>query len=349
MKSFVFPGNIEPEILAIASQQVPYMRTQWFSDLVLESEEMFVAAVDAPNGKMIPYTASGTAAMDACIVSFVSTCRKALVVNGGTFGARWADLCRFYKIDHDEFPVGFGKDPDWDLLARTVDVGEYDVVLMQHHETSSGYLYDLKKVSDLCRKNGAYLVVDAISSFLADRFSMLKCGVDIAIFSSQKGLDLPPGLSFVILNDRVLQRGGFAKKSYYLEWERHLSNLVRGQTPYSPATHLFMQLHARLKLVHERGVPNVIANVARKANFFRKECVERGWAFSANRMSNCVTGLYLPFTARPLVNSLMDKEIYVMPCGQENMIRVAHLGIMDEEDHLQLIEEIEKWEMVVRK
>ena len=343
MKSFVFPGNIEPDILAIASKQVPYMRTQWFSDLVLESESMLLDLIDCPKGRVIPYTASGTAAMEACVSEFVSKCRKTLVINGGTFGARWANLCRHYNISHDEFMVEFGKTPDWSLLERQIETGKYDVLLMQHHETSSGYLYDLEKISEICSKNGLFLVVDAISSFLTDYFSMNSFGVDIAIISSQKGLNLPPGLSYTILAERVLAKAPFKNGTFYLDWDEHLSNLSRGQTPYSPATHLFMQAHERLCRIKKTGIGAVIAAVNEKASVFRDKCTEQGVRFSAECMSNCMTGIFLPFSARPFVDYLLQKNIYILPCGRSNMIRVAHLGTTTVKDHKDLAEEIDKW------
>ena len=349
MKSFVFPGNIEQDILSIAAQQVPYMRTQWFSDLVLETEEMLLELIDCPKGRLIPYTSSGTAAMESCVNNFVSSCRRALVMNGGTFGARWGELCRSHNISHDEFMVEFGKEPDWSALENNLSSGKYDVLLMQHHETSSGYLYDLDRMSKLCRANDIYLVVDAISSFLADSFSMSGYGVDITVISSQKGLNLPPGLSYVILSETVIEKAPFPDGILYLNWNEHLSNLARGQTPFSPATHLFMQAHARLLGIKKSGVEAWIEAVLEKASIFRNICREQGWGFSAERMSNCMTGVYLPFSARPLVDYLLQKEIYILPCGRDNMIRAAHLGTSTIEDHNELAEEIVKWETEQKK
>ena len=344
MKSFVFPGNIEQDILAIAAQQVPYMRTQWFSDLVIESESMLLELIDCPNGRVIPYTASGTAAMESCVTEFVGRCRKALVLNGGTFGARWGELCHYHDISYDEFRVEFGKAPDWDSFEKTVACGGYDVLLMQHHETSSGYLFDLEKISGFCRANGIYLVVDAISSFLADFFSMTEHCVDIALISSQKGLNLPPGLSYVILSEKIVNNNNFGGESYYLDWENNLLNLQRGQTPFSPATHLFMQACERLRRIKVVGVERTIEAVRQKAVAFRDACRACGWSLSADQMSNCLTGVYFPFPVRPLVEYLMKKRIYVMPCGRDNMIRVAHLGASTIADHEDLIEEIVKWQ-----
>jgi len=325
------------------------MRTQWFSDLVLESEDMLLDLIGCRKGRVIPYTASGTAAMEACVSAFVATCRKALVINGGTFGARWGELCRYHGVNHDELNVEFGRHPAMESLEKTLSSGNYDVLLMQHHETSSGYLYDLKTISAICRDNGVYLVVDAISSFLADPFPMTDLHVDIAVVSSQKGLNLPPGLSYLIIAERVLERQAAYAGTYYLNWQTNLSNLRRGQTPYSPATHLFMQTRERLRLLKRDGVNATINAVKVKAAAFRNECRSRGWSFAAERMSNCLTGVLLPFKVRPLVEHLLKKQIYVMPCRLENMIRVAHLGTSTVADHNELIEEMVKWQKTERK
>lgn len=78
-------------------------------------------------------------------------------------------------------------------------------VLCQHHETSTGQLFDLKKISAICRKHNVSLVVDAISSFLSDDLDMEELNIDICITSSQKGLNIAPGLSFLFLSPRILQ------------------------------------------------------------------------------------------------------------------------------------------------
>jgi aspartate aminotransferase-like enzyme len=343
MKSFVFPGNIESDILEIGSKQIPYMRTAWFSQLVLDCETMLLNLLECPGGKVIPYTASGTAAMESCITGFVKQQSKALVLNGGTFGKRWGDLCNYHGVDYDEIPVAFGRAPDMEALREKLLSGEYGTLLMQHHETSSGYLYDLETISAWCKASNTRLVVDAISSFLTDDFSMSRHGVDIAVLSSQKGLNLPPGLSFVILSESALQQGPFAPGVYYYDWETQLDNLRRGQTPYSPATQLFMQLHERLKQVSELGMEQVIGRVAERARAFRAECQRYGWEFTADHQSNCITGVYLPCKARPVVNELLNQNIYVMPSGHDHMIRVSHLGTLTPQDDIDLATELLQW------
>lgn len=344
MKSFAFPGNIEPEILSIGSTQIPYMRTKEFSEIMLESEKMLLELIDCDDGKLISYTASGTAAMDSCLISFVSKCKKALVIKGGTFGKRWSDMCSYYNISHDDFAVEPGKDPDWDLLESMIKSKKYDVLLTQHHETSSGYIYNIERISKICSENKLVLIVDAISSFLTDYISMKKFGIDIAILSSQKGLNLPPGLSFIILSDKIIHNSNFEGGCYYYDWGNNLENLKRGQTPYSSATQIYLQLHQRLKQVKEKGLQMHINEVKGRANFFRKLCLEKGWKLSAEVMSNCLTGIYLPFNVKPLVIELNKKEIYVMPSSVDNLMRISHSGILKNDDYVELINEIDKWE-----
>jgi len=344
MKSFAYPGNIEADILSIGAEQIPYMRTEWFSGMMLECQSLLLELLDCPGGGVIPYTASGTAAMESCVRSFAATRKKALVVNGGTFGARWAELCGYSGIPRDVFDVDFGKAPCWERLIQAIASGDYGTLLIQHHETSSGYLYDLSRLSDACRDHDVALVVDAISSFLTDPLSMRDLHIDILVLSSQKGLNLPPGLSFVVLSDRVLAKNSFAPGGYYYDWDTHLRNMKRGQTPYSPATQLFRQLHARLKKLEKSGVERAIDAVKTRAIAFRAACQENGWRLSADERSNCLTGIYLDRPVKPLVRQLQDMGIFVMPCQHENMIRVAHTGCLTVADDLELAEEIARWE-----
>lgn len=342
-KSFVFPGNIDDGILKIGSSQVPYMRTQWFSHLIKENEKLLLEFLDCEGGKIIPYTASGTAAMDACVVNFVANRRRILILNGGSFGQRWVDICKYYQLDYVEFKVPFGEKLDFNHLEALLGRGEFDVMLMQHHETSSGALYDINKIGNYCRRNSVYLIADVISSFLTDPLSLDQNNIDIAILSSQKGLDLPPGLSFIVLTRRVLGLD-FSRGVFYYDWEENLNNLERGQTPYSPATILFMQLHERLILLNKIGIKSQIEKVRSKANAFREKIKEKKWNLVSENPSNCLTGVYLPYNVKPLVDDLLKRNIYVMPSNNERMIRIAHLGCLTESDQVELVNQIEKWE-----
>lgn len=331
MKSYVFPGNIEDSILQIGGKPFPYMRTAQFSELVKDCEQMLLQLIHCPGGRVIFYTASGTGAMDAVVSNYVSTFKKAFVIAGGSFGYRWKSLCDYYNCPNEIFEVPFARDIDYERLEERIRVSRPDVFLCQHHETSTGQLFDLKKISAICKKYQVSLVVDVISSFLSDELDMQSLGIDICITSSQKGLNIAPGLSFLFLSPEV-QKKDFAHKSFYFDFQENLKNLERGQTPYSPATTLFLQLHARLKADVVLGAQAIIASVRQKALYFRSLCQQYGWEVPAEVPSNCITGFFVPKNGDILFKELLKDDIYIMPGGTPNYFRVSHLGVQTEED-----------------
>lgn len=343
MKSYVFPGNIEDSILQIGGKPFPYMRTEQFSELVKDSEKMLLELIHCPGGRAIIYTASGTGAMDAVVTNYVSRFKKAFIIAGGSFGYRWKNLCDYYGCENEVFEIPFAKDIDYTLLEAKVAASQPDVFLCQHHETSTGQLYDMKKISAICKQYNVSLVLDAISSFLSDELDMEALGIDICITSSQKGLNIAPGLSFLFLSPKILATD-FMHKSYYFDFSENLKNLERGQTPYSPATTLFLQLHARLKIDISIGVEKLIASVRAKALYFRELCRRNGWETPAEVPSNCITGFFVRKNGDILFKELLKKDIFIMPGGTPDYFRVSHLGVQTSEDLdelARLIKEIE--------
>ena len=232
MRSYVFPGDIDPAIMAIGAEPFLYMRTDAFSQINKESEQILLDLIHCTGGRTIIYTGSGTGAMSAVIENYVTTKQKAIVIDGGSFGHRWFQLCEYYQVPVVDFVVPFATDIDYDALEKTVAAERPDVFLCQHHETSTGQLYDLDKISALCHKYNMSLVVDVISSFLAEPLSMDRYDIDICITSTQKGLNIPPGLSILFFSKKL---DGYAwnHKGYYWDFDDNFSNLKRGQTPSS--------------------------------------------------------------------------------------------------------------------
>lgn len=343
MKQFVFPGNIEDDILAIGAQQLPYMRTAFFSEIVKESESMLLNLIGCPKGRVVFLTASGTGAMDAVVANYVSTKAKAHILVGGSFGKRWSDLCQYYSLPHFATEVEFGKDVDYTVLEQDMIKEKPDVFLCQHHETSSGQRFDLKRIGAICKKHNVSLVVDVVSSFLADELDMEEFGIDICVTSSQKGLNILPGISIIVLSERLVDYP-FARNSFYFDFQDNLSNLKRGQTPYSPATSIFLQMHERLKRFTEKGLGAIIADVRKKALFFRALCKEQGWDTLADCPSNCITGFFLHKNGDVLFTKLMEKGFTIMPGGTSNYFRVSHTGMQSEADLVDLVRAIKEIE-----
>lgn len=345
MKSYVFPGNIREDILAIGNCQIPYMRTKEFSDINLESEALLLDFIGSPKGNVIIYTGSGTGAMDAIVSNYVKTKKKAFVIDGGTFGHRWYALCEYYQVESYDYKVSFAKDIDYIDLENVLCREKPDVLLCQHHETSSGQKFDLEKISKLCKKYNISLVVDAISSFLAEELDMETLEIDICLTSTQKGLNIPPGLSIIFISPK-LKGYSFAHLGYYFDFEENLSNMKRGQTPYSPATSIFLQLHKRLLQIRkDGGVRNVINKVKERALYFRQLCMENNWNIPAECPSYAITGFYVNRNSDKIFRALIEeKDIFIMPGSVPGFFRISHMGEQSLEDLLELaltIKEIE--------
>lgn len=346
MNSFVFPGNIDGSIARIGSEPIPYMRTAEFSAINLESEQILLDLIHCKGGKTIIYTGSGTGAMSAVVENYVRTKRKAFAINGGSFGKRWVSLCNYYGVPVTDFQVPFGKDIDYEALDAAIAKEKPDVFLCQHHETSSGVLFDLEKISRICHRHGVSLVVDVISTFLAEELDMDALGIDICITSTQKGLNIPPGLSIVFLSKR-LEGYAFAHNGYYWDFADNLDNLRRGQTPFSPATTIYLQLNARLRqLQGQGGERQNISEVRHRAEFFRAQCRKYGWTMPAEHPSFAITAIQTADTEeRRIFRGLIDKYgTYIMPGGIPGFYRVSHMGLQTDAQLEELAAHIHEFE-----
>lgn len=347
MQSYAFPGNLDPDIAAIGAQPFMYMRTDEFSAINKESERILLELIHCTGGRTIIYTGSGTGAMSAVVENYVTTKKKAIVIDGGSFGHRWAQLCEYYGVDAVDYAVPFAKDLDYGDFEATVVREKPEVLLCQHHETSSGQLFDLRKLSEICRRHSVSMVVDVISTFLAEPLDMDALGIDICITSTQKGLNIPPGLS-VLFFSKALDGYAFNHRGYYWDFEENFSNLRRGQTPFSPATILFLQLNARLRqLKAQGGEQQNIAEVHHRAEVFRALCARYGWEIPAENPSYAITGFQTrEKTDRRIFRGLIDKyATYIMPNAVPGFYRVSHMGLQTDRDLEELAARIREFEL----
>lgn len=346
MQSFVFPGNIENSIMALGAEPFIYMRTEEFSSINKESERILLDLINCAGGRTIIYTGSGTGAMSAVVENYCTTKKKAFVIDGGSFGHRWYQLCEYYGVPVVDFLVPFARDIDYYELEKAVANEHPDVLLCQHHETSSGQLFNLKVISSICHKYKVSLVVDVISSFLSEGINMDELDIDICVTSTQKGLNIPPGLSILFLNKKI-ERYQFSHRGYYWDFEENLNNLKRGQTPFSPATILYLQLHARLKqLKAEGGVSKNIELVSHRAKHFRELCIKYGWNVPAENPSVAITAFQTKDTdERKVFKGLIEKyDTYIMPSSLPGFYRVSHMGLQTDVDLEVLAERIRELE-----
>ena len=324
----------------IGSQNTPYFRTAEFSQIMLENERLVKEFAHAPESSRVVFiTGSGTASMESAIINTLTQEDKALIVNGGSFGERFCSICKVHHINFDDIKLEVGHTLTKEDLDKYDNKG-YTVFIVNVDETSTGVLYDLDLIHDFCKKNDLFLIVDAISSFLADEIDVTKSDIDILITGSQKALACPPGISLMVLSEKAIKRV-YDKESccFYLDLKEALKNGERGQTPWTPAVTILLQIHARLQEIEANGgVASETKKIKAIADDFRNRIKNYPFEIVSDRLSNTVTPLHpLNVSANDIFLTLKDEyNIWVCPNGGEfkdKIFRVGHIGNLTTEDN----------------
>lgn len=340
----VGPVQSSDAVRAIGAEQVPYFRTSEFSDVMFENEKLikkFAKASD--DSKVVFLTSSGSGAMETAIMNTLTPNDKALVVNGGSFGHRFEELLELHHVPYTEIKLEHGKALKAEHLAPYEGQG-YTAFLVNKHETSTGVHYDINLISNFCKRNKLFLIVDCISTFLADPFDMKELGADIMITGSQKALACPPGISVMVLSPKSIERINKTKcVCQYFDLRIALKNMERGQTPWTPAVGILRQINARLKEIDANGgVEGEIARIGALATYFRKKIKNLPFEIVSESLSNAVTPLH-PITASAYDIFLKIKDEYGMwicPNGgdmKDTIFRVGHIGALTTKDYDMLI------------
>ena len=342
----VGPVMMNEAVRKVGYEQIPYFRTSEFSEILKENEallkEFFYAPADA---RVMFMTGSGTASMEAAVINTLGENDRVLIVDGGSFGHRFCEICALHHIPYTPIVCEKGKTLTAEQLAE-FDAKGYTAFLVNLGETSTGVLYDISLISAFCRRNGLFLIVDAISSFLCDPLDMRGSGANIVITGSQKALALAPGIS-VICADRVaLERISDSEpRSLYFDLKSYLKDGERGQTPFTPAVSVLLQMNVRLKqIAEEGGAQREIEKTKALAEYFRANIKDLPFTAFADKPSNAVTSLVLKDKlsgAYKIFEILKDEyEIFICPNGgelKEKVFRVGHMGDLDHHDYDTLI------------
>lgn len=339
----VGPVMMSDEVRKIGGQEIPYFRTTEFSQIMFENECNLKTLFGAKEeDKAIFLTSSGTGAMEASVINCFTKDDKVLIINGGGFGQRFVDICTIHSIPHSEVKLAPGKALHKEDLKPFVGKG-YTGFLIQACETSSGVAFDLKLVSDFCKENNLFLVVDAISGFLADEINMSELGIDVMFTGSQKALSTAPGIALIILNQRAINKVKQVHvQSLYFGFESYLKNMERGQTPFTPAVGTLLELNYQLKFFAEKGIAKLNSEIKNRAQYFRTLITDLPLQLFAETPSNCCTALQVSGnnSAHEIFNIIKNEyHMFVCPNGGElkdKVFRVGHIGNLMLDDFKQL-------------
>lgn len=337
----VGPVMSEEAVLEVASRSAPYFRTTEFSDMMKENESLILDFLKAPEGSRCVFlTSSGTGAMESAVMNALGPEDKALVINGGSFGQRFCDLCALHGLDYSEVKLPFGHQVHAGDLAPFEGAG-YTALLVNMGETSSGTLYDMNLLSDFCRRNGMLLIVDAISAFITDDLDMAALGAAVVITGSQKALAVHPGIAVMALAPEVLERiERHDERCMYLSLKLALKNAERGQTPFTPAVTTLLEINQRLRDIRDHGgIEAERARVAAIARDFRAFIADYPFELVSEAPSNAVTALRFKdgkSGAKALIQTMKTEyQIWLCPNGgalADEVFRVGHIGAITDAD-----------------
>ena len=290
---------------------------------------------------VVIYPASGTGAWEAALVNVLSPGDKVLMYESGHFASLWCKLARRLGLEIDLIPG------DWRRGAESAAIQErlaadkghaIKAVCVVHNETSTGAVTRVplvrKAIDDA--KHPALLLVDTISSLASIDYRHDEWGVDVTVGGSQKGLMLPPGLSFNALSDKALAAAKAAKlpRSYW-DWEEMLGPNGKGFFPYTPATNLLYGLREALAMLGEEGLDNVFARHDRHAEATRRAAAAWGLEVLCavpEEYSSSLTALVMPagHDADKLRAAILDRFDMSLGMGLGRLagkvFRIGHLG-----------------------
>src|SRR3954449_581854 len=230
---------------------------------------------------VITYTATGTGAWEAALVNTLSPGDRVLMVETGQFATLWKNMAGKLGLKPEFIPTDWriGADPNAvEQALRKDKAHEIKAVCILHNETSTGCLSPIAEIRKAIDAAGhpALLFVDTISSLASADYRHDEWGVDVTIAGAQKGLMLPPGMSFNAVSDRALAaaKNSNLPKSFF-SWEDMLAMNKIGFFPYTPATNMLQGLAVGIEMLQEEGLDNVFARHERLAEATRRAV--RAW------------------------------------------------------------------------
>ena len=286
---FMHPGptNIPHRVLqAMARPAVDFMGPE-FVALRDRSLERLKAMLKTRQGFVIAYAASGHGAWDASIANLFSPGDKVLVPQTGYFAENWANTARQYGLEVEMVATPERRAVDPEALAARLAAdakGAIKAVMLVHNETATGIRHPVAEVRAAMNRVGhpALYMVDTISSLASYDFRMDEWGVDLVVGGSQKGLMLPPGMSFTAINARAWEAAQSARNPRrYWDWRPIVEDGRQVRFCGTPPIAFLYGLEASLDMIEEEGLENVFARHRRLANATRS-CV-RHWGQGGGR------------------------------------------------------------------
>lgn len=256
------PTPVPPEVMQAMAAPAVYHRAPAFVDTYARVLDNLNTVFQTEHDVLV-FASSGSGAMESAVANLARPGQPALVASCGKFGERWAELCDAFGAATVHHETEWGQKVDPAELDRVL--GEHpdvEVVFTTLSETSTGVVNDIGALTEVAHRHDALIAVDAVSGLGAVPVRMDELGVDAVVSGSQKALMCPPGLGFAAVGPRAMERAEAGPGGrYYFDWVK----TAKGQrkdppdSPFTPATTLFVGLDVALRMIGEEGLDQVFS------------------------------------------------------------------------------------------
>jgi alanine-glyoxylate transaminase/serine-glyoxylate transaminase/serine-pyruvate transaminase len=334
------PTNVPERILRAIDRQVIDHRGPEFAKLGKEVLEGVKKVLQTTSPVFI-YPASGTGAWEAAIVNTLSPGDRVLLFETGHFSNLWYQLATKFSVEVEYVPGTWRVGPDPAEVEARLHADSrhtFKAVMVVHNETSTGVTSRVPEIRQAMNRaqHPALLLVDTISSLASIDYRHDEWEVDVTVAGSQKGLMLPPGLSFNAVSEKALSANKSAKlpRSYW-DWQEMLQPNKAGFFPYTPATNLLFGLREALLMLEEEGLPNVFKRHNRHAEATRAAVREWGLEIvceEPREYSSSLTAVFMPegHEADQLRRIILEHFDMSLGAGLSKLankvFRIGHLG-----------------------
>ena len=333
------PTPVPARVAAKSAEPMLHHRTKEFQDIFASVQEG-VKYVMRTKQDILMIVGSGTAAMDAAVANTLSPGDHVIVGSIGSFGERWVKICEAYGLQITAIREEWGKplDPQKieDALKKDPAV---KAVLVQHTDTSTGTVNDIKTLGQIVAKTPAIFIVDAVSGLAGEEIRMDEWQVDALVSGSQKGLMTAPGLAMAALSDKAWKLNETAKIGrFYSDFKTIRKSIKSNETPWTPAVSLFQSLNEALKMIKEETIEGVWERHRRLAKAARAGITAMGFPLFSSKPCTVLTAATLPagFDGNLLIRKMLDDQGVSIAGGQDHLkgkiFRLAHMGYMDSFD-----------------
>ncbi len=341
----------EQVLLAMAKHPMGH-RSGDFSKVIAELTEN-LKWLHQTASDVLMLTVSGTGAMEAGIINFLSPGDRVLVGVNGKFGERWAQISKTFGLQVTEISSEWGQPLNPEVFREQLSADkdkQIKAVIVTHSETSTGVLNDLVKINECVKAHGeALIIVDAVTSLGAVNLPIDEWGLDVVASGSQKGFMIPPGLGFVAVSPKAWEAYKTAKlPKFYLDLGKYKKATAQNSSPFTPPVNLMYGLQVALKMMKAEGLENIFLRHQRTTQAARAAMKALGLPLLApdSNASTAVTAVAPVGVEAEQIRAIMKKEFDIALAGGQDhlkgkIFRMGHLGFVNERDILAAVSALE--------